>query len=204
MYQEDSLNNSYSNFKKYFNKAIFLKDKKIKDYAIKKALENKQDGVFLEFGVYKAKSINYFSQFLGIKIIYGFDSFQGLREDWAGTQALKGTFDLKGMAPKTKSNVVLIKGWIQDTLPDFLNNIKTINFIHMDIDTYESTYFVLKNIKPYLNNGSIIIFDELYNYIGWEENEYRALTEVFSEKEFKYVAFSKDGSEVVIEYIKQI
>jgi hypothetical protein len=108
------------------------------------------------------------------------------------------------MAPKTKSNVVLIKGWIQDTLPDFLNNIKTINFIHMDIDTYESTYFVLKNIKPYLNNGSIIIFDELYNYIGWEENEYRALTEVFSEKEFKYVAFSKDGSEVVIEYIKQI
>ena len=137
------------------------------------------------------------------KNIYAFDSFLGLREDWKGTQAIKGTFDLKGKIPKLNSNVIPIKGWIQDTLPSFLlnNKEKKINFIHMDVDTYESTVFILKEIKPYLTKGSVILFDELYNYINWQENEYKALTEVFNESDYRYIAFSKEGAEVILEII---
>ena len=28
-------------------------------------------------------------------------------------------------------------------------------------------------MKPYLNNGCVIIFDELYNHINWMEGEYK-------------------------------
>ena len=61
--------------------------------------------------------------------------------------------------------------------------------------------FILNKIKPFLAKGSVILFDELYNYINWQENEYKALTEVFNESEYKYIAFSKEGAEVILEII---
>jgi hypothetical protein len=201
-YQEESLKSSYDHFKKYFAQAVFLKSSKIKNYAITKALENEESGIYLEFGVHKGDSINFFSKLIGNRIIYGFDSFEGLKEDWKGTQATKGTFDLKGKIPKLNNNVTPIKGWIQDTLPKFIEKSEKINFVHMDVDTYETTKFILKKIKPLLNNGTIILFDELYNNIGWEENEYKALIETFNESEYRYLAFSKEGAQVLIKYNK--
>ena len=51
------------------------------------------------------------------------------------------------------------------TLKDFLlNNDKKIAFIHLDLDTYNSTSFVLKKIKNFLQPGSIILFDEFYGF----------------------------------------
>jgi hypothetical protein len=59
----------------------------------------------------------------------------------------------------------------------------------------------LQKIKPFLRKGTIILFDELYNYVNWQENEYKALTEIFNENEYKFLAFSKEGSEVIVKYI---
>ena len=202
-YQKENLDKSYNHFKKYFSKSIFLKNDKIKVYAILKAIEIKEEGLYLEFGVHKGKSINFLSKLIKDKIIYGFDSFEGLKEDWKGTQATKGTFNLKGKIPSLNKNVSPIKGWIQDTLPIFLKRSENINFVHIDVDTYDTSNFILKTIKPFLNNGAIILFDELYNCIGWEENEYKALIENFNEKEYDYLAFSKEGSQVLIKYIKK-
>jgi len=202
-YQRENLDESYNCFKKYFSKSIFLKDDKIKIFAILKALEIKDEGLYLEFGVHKGKSINFLSNLIKDKIIYGFDSFEGLKEDWKGTQATKGTFNLNGKIPSLNKNVSPIKGWIQDTLPIFLKRSDNINFVHIDVDTYDTSNFILKNIKPFLNNGTIILFDELYNCIGWKENEYKALIENFNEKEYDYLAFSKEGSQVLIKYIKK-
>ena len=202
-YQRENLEESYNYFKKYFSKSIFLKDDKIKVYAISKTLEIKEEGLYLEFGVHKGKSINFLSKIIKDKIIYGFDSFEGLKEDWKGTQATKGTFNLNGKIPSLNKNVSPIKGWIQDTLPFFLKRLENINFAHIDVDTYDTSNFILKTIKPFLNNGAIILFDELYNCIGWEENEYKALIENFNENEYDYLAFSKEGSQVLIKYIKK-
>ena len=73
----------------------------------------------------------------------------------------------------------------------------------MDMDTYNTSKFVLEKIKPYLSKGAIICFDELYNFEGWKVGEFKALKEVFSEDEFKYKCFSNDGAQVVIQYTKQ-
>lgn len=38
------------------------------------------DGLFMEFGVFKGKSINYIASQIGDKTVYGFDSFEGIPE----------------------------------------------------------------------------------------------------------------------------
>ena len=57
------------------------------------------------------------------------------------------------------------------------------------MNTYETTKFILERIKPKLIKGAIIIFDDYYNLPGWKNGEYKAMTEIFSESEFKYIAF---------------
>ena len=91
---------------------------------------------------------------------------------------------------------------VQDTLPQFLKEHKpSINFVHIDLDTYESSKFVLTEIKPYLSKNSIILFDELYNFVGWEVGEYKALTEAFNENEYKFLAFSRDITQATIKIL---
>jgi hypothetical protein len=69
------------------------------------------------------------------------------------------------------------------------------------MDTYSSTKFALEKLKPHLTKNAIMIFDELYNYTGWENGEYKALKEVFDEKEFAFKAFSLIDGKVVIQKI---
>ena len=72
----------------------------------------------------------------------------------------------------------------------FIKKFKKIAFIHFDLDTYNSTSFVLKKIKNFLQPGSIILFDEFYGFPNWEKYEYKAFKEEFEENKFKYIAFS--------------
>ena len=199
-FQEESLENSYQTFKKYFANSLFFKKNNGLHFGINEAKKISSPGdLFIELGVFQGKSINTLSSFLNKDIIYGFDSFEGLKENWSGTTAQTSTFDLKGKIPKLNSNVKIIKGWIQETLTNFLKekNQKVV-FAHIDVDTYQTTKFILKNLKPYLESGSIIIFDEMYNYPGWENNEYKALIEEFTEDYFDFIAFSDFGQEAII------
>lgn len=93
-------------------------------------------------------------------------------------------------------------GWIQDTLPKYIKDNKNleINFVHIDTDTYPTCKFILEHIKPFLTNGAIILFDELYDFPGWSVGEYKALIEIFKEEEYKFLAFSSSGGNVVIQY----
>ena len=156
----------------------------------------------LEFGVFKGSSINIFSSYLkNINYeIYGFDSFEGINEDWYGTSKTKKSFNNFGQIPNVNKNVIIIKGLIQNTLCEFLkkNKEKKIVFVHMDLDTYESSIFVLQQIKPYLSRSCIILFDEIYNVPGWSVGEYKALTDNFKESEYSFFAFSSNGSGAAI------
>jgi hypothetical protein len=168
-------------------------------------LDNHQGGYYyLEFGVHQGCSINQFSQHLQDIVIYGFDSFEGLNEDWKGTTMIKQHFSLDGVVPQLNSNCIPVIGWIQDTLPTFIssNEDLRINFVHIDTDTYETARFILEHIKPFLIDKSILVFDELYNIPGWRIGEYRALTEIFNETEYQFLAFSINGGTAVIQYNK--
>ena len=204
LYKEEQAKNCFEHFKKFFKTSIFLSSNKIRGYALDAAKENDNDSdyFYIEFGVYSGTSINFFSKKLNNKKIYGFDSFEGLKEDWVGTSVPKGTFNLKKKIPQLENNVVPVTGWIQDTLPIFLKEKNPkINFVHMDVDTYESSKFVLESIKPNLVKGSVILFDELYNFEGWDVGEYKALKEVFNDDEYKFLAFSKDSAQAIIKIL---
>ena len=200
MYEKEQLEKSYNHFKKFFKNAVFLDSLGVRKYSIKRASKNdpNQEYYYLEFGVWKGKSSNFFSKF--VNKLYCFDSFEGLKEDLVGTSLPKGYFNLKKKIPKLNSNVEPIVGWVEDTLDIFLKNHNPkINFVHIDMDPYSSTKFTLEKLKPYLVKNAIIIFDELYNYIGWENGEYKALKEVFKEEGFEYKAFNLQGSQCVIQ-----
>jgi len=209
IYYDELQKNCYEFFKKDMQESsIFLKVEDIRNFSIYRAIQglNNSDNnnFFLEFGVYTGGSINLFAKQLQSvnKEVYGFDSFEGLKEDWLTHVFFpKGALSLNKKKPKVLKNVKLIAGYIQDTLEEFLNQSekKRIIFAHMDMDTYESTKFALIKIKPFLKKGSIILFDEFYGYPNWEQEEYKAFKEVFNKEEFKFIAFCE--SEVAIEML---
>jgi len=189
---ENLIQETFDHFKEHFKKSLLFNDTwDIRKYAIETALSNDKNNEFfyLEFGVYRGTTANYFSKY--VKKLHVFDGFEGLKEDWLGTSQPKGSVSLNKKIPKLNSNVEPIVGWVEDTLLDFLkkHNPK-INFVHLDMDTYSPTKFTLEKIKPYLVKNAIILFDELYNYAGWQHGEYKALKEVFKDNEFEYKAFA--------------
>lgn len=201
--RENLAEETFLNFKDPLKKSVLFNNKeKTREYAIKTALENdlNKEYFYLEFGVFKGMSTNFFSQYL--KKLYAFDGFMGLKEDWAGTGGSKGTFNLNKKIPRLNANVEPIVGWVEDTLEDFLekHNPK-INFVHTDMDTYKSTKFMLEKLKPYFTKNAIVIFDDFYNYIGWEHGEYKALNEVFNPNEFEYKAFNLSKKQCVIKIL---
>jgi predicted O-methyltransferase YrrM len=169
---------------------LFTDLHKFWSYAINQIPEK---GILFEFGVYSGGSINHFSSTIKNRKIYGFDSFEGLSEDWSGSFLPKGTFNREGIMPKVNSNVELIKGWVEDTLPSFVTNNKVqqekIAFIHFDFDIYSPTKFAFQLLRPHLKSGTIIVFDELLGYPGWKENEYKALQEVLKKHEYQFIGF---------------
>ena len=77
------------------------------------------NGLYMEFGVRTGQTINHIAKLNPDDTIFGFDSFEGLPEDWTGWTQEKGTFRQDG-APEVDRNVKLVKGWFNETLDPFL------------------------------------------------------------------------------------
>ena len=121
--------------------------------------------------------------------VYGFDSFQGLQERWSHIDESVGSWNAEGKVPQVDRAEIVV-GEIQKTLPEFLrNHHEGFSFVHIDVDTYPTTKFILSQLKGKLLNGSLILFDELLGYPGWEFGEYRALREVLDPHEFSFCGF---------------
>src|SRR5262245_27130364 len=145
------------------------------------------DGLFLEFGVYKGDSINRLASLKPDVTFYGFDSFVGLPEVW-GFETRKGAFDVGGQLPPVRRNVELISGFFDATLPGFLaaRRDSRISFMHVDCDLCSSTRTILHETRALLVPGSIIAFDELINYADWKNGEYKAFMEFVAETNVKF------------------
>jgi len=154
------------------------------------------DGVIAEFGVFEGYSINHFAKKLGSKVtIYGFDSFEGLREDWKGHILKAGNFSLGGRLPRVAGNVELIKGWFDQTVPEFLaKHPECFSFVHIDSDTYETARVLLKLLGHRLQKGTVVVFDEYFGYRGWRLGEWKAWKEFVESSglQYEYLGFAKE------------
>ncbi len=133
-------------------------------------------GLILEFGVFSGTTINFIAEQLPDTRIHGFDSFEGLPEDWRG-EFRKGYFKMDGLPP-VRRNVELHKGWFDAVLPGFKReHPQPIAFVHMDADLYSSTKTIFDELGDQIVAGTVIQFDEFFNYPGWRQGEVKAFLE---------------------------
>jgi hypothetical protein len=168
----------------------------------------KLEGLFIELGVCTGKTINFIAALNPHKKIYGFDSFEGLPEDWIRSDKVipAGTFGFKNLAisPPVLHNVELIKGWFRDTLPVFTKALapnQPIAFLHIDSDIYSSTANAFEILGDRIQAGTILVFDELYNYPGYENHEFKVFQEFLRKHKFTahYLAYNIYHEQVAIQ-----
>lgn len=161
-------------------------------------------GLFLEFGVYKGDSINRFADLRPDLRWHGFDSFEGLPEAWT-LGAKKGAFDIGGTLPPVRDNVSLIKGFFEQTLPRFVaeHRNEKVAVLHVDCDLYSATKTIFDHLADMLQPGCIIVFDEYFNYSGWQDGEYKAFAEYIasSRRSFEYIAYVRTGGQVAVRLV---
>jgi len=133
---------------------------------------------------------------------YGFDTFEGFPDvhenDIADVKWEKGDFcnnsydrltniiDIHNSYYYIPTNVKLIKGDANKTVPEFLENNKhvIISLLYLDLDIYEPTKTALKYFLPKMAKGSIVAFDEL-NWKSFPGETIAALEELGTKYKFK-------------------
>ncbi len=156
------------------------------------------EGMALEFGVYQGRTLKVIAEARKHNQVFGFDSFQGLPEDWR-SNIPAGTF-ATGQLPEVVG-AELVVGWFNDTLAEFLaDHPGQVAFLHLDADLYSSTATVLEQVGPRLGVGSVIVFDEYFNYPGWEQHEHRAWQEFVAKTGimFRYAAYACNNEQVAV------
>lgn len=158
-------------------------------------------GLCLEFGVADGASLRHVAS-VSARLLHGFDSFEGLPEHWSGTFERKGKFGRGGTLPEVPATVTLHKGWFDESLPAFLaaRPGEAVAFLHVDCDIYSSTATVLAGLGARLQPGSIIVFDEYFNYPNWQQHEWRAFQEFVRDSGFTYtyLGFAQKNGHVVV------
>lgn len=114
--------------------------------------------------------------------VIGFDCFTGLPEDWRpgfrrGMFATTPVLDVPG--------TTVVPGLFEETLPGY-DWPDELSLVHIDCDLYSSTVTVLESIGPALKKGTIVVFDEFFNYPGCEAHEELAWREFVARTGIKW------------------
>lgn len=175
---------------------------KVHEKAISKICNASNKELILEFGVFKGKTINFLAKKFPKNTLFGFDSFEGLPEFWRdGFQ--KGAFKLNEL-PNVENNITLIKGFFDKTIPKFLEKEKAnVQYMHIDCDLYSSTKIIFKSLHKRIKKGTVIVFDEYFNYPGWQSGEFKAFQEFieYSKLSFEYITYNRNGEQVAVQII---
>jgi hypothetical protein len=169
-------------FNDFFSfKRDYRKREKLYEYVVSREQLDLITLDYLEFGVANGQSFKWWVNRLQNEDnrFYGFDTFEGLPENWGVYK--KGDMD-SDIPVLDDKRILFIKGLFQETLPKFLqdNYIEKgrRKIIHMDADLFSSTLFTLTSLAPYLNKGDIIFFDE-FNVPNHEFLAFKMFTESY-------------------------
>jgi len=134
---------------------------------------SRKERPFYEYGVWRGEAFQYLIK--TFKKGYGFDTFEGIPEDWHDTKS--GSYSSGGNIPQIKGGEFIV-GKFEDTLPGFFAEPRPMaSVINFDADLYSSTICALNFSKPVIDQHTILIFDEFIMNKNWEKDEYKALNE---------------------------
>ena len=149
------------------------------DHAVSQSIKGRP---FYEFGVWRGEAFRYLIK--TFKKGYGFDTFEGIPEDWHDETA--GSYSSDGNVPKIQGGEFIV-GKFDDTLPTFFLEPRPMaSVINFDADLYSSTICALNYAKPVIDQYTILIFDEFIINKNWEQDEYKALNEFCCQNNFTY------------------
>ncbi|CEK33969.1 CalS11,Macrocin-O-methyltransferase (TylF) [[Clostridium] sordellii] len=180
-YNETNISNSWdyeNGF--YLTSPVNRMGKQLAQYELYKKIVN-IPGEVLEFGVYKGASIIRFATYRELlentysRKIIGFDIFGEFpKTDNDDDNKFIQRFEEQGgngiskealedfIKYKKINNIELIKGNVFDTLDEFLEKNKQIkiSLLHLDLDVYKPTKFILEKLYERMIPGGIIVFDD--------------------------------------------
>ncbi len=172
---------------------------KLMKHALETAAELDR-GMYLEFGCgYTGRSTRFIAKHIE-GTLHGFDSFEGLPEEWFGDLG-KGSLHSSAEMPDYPPNVVLHRGWFNESVPKFAQEYNGhIAFMHIDCDLYSSTKEVFDALGDRIVPGTVIQFDEHFNYPGWQQHEFRAFQELVAERnlDYEYLGYDQSGYSVAL------
>lgn len=148
------------------------------DYAtLRRVLhEFNPQGWAAEFGVYSGYSLDIIAARMPV---IGFDSFEGLPEDWRDgfPKGMFAVLDDERLAPTLPyaPNALIVPGWFEDTVPEF--PFPRLGLVHIDCDLYSSTVTALDAVTEFIHDGTIVVFDEFHSYPGAKDHEEKAFAE---------------------------
>jgi O-methyltransferase len=180
-------------------------------------------GDYFEFGLWRGKTFMHaykMKKLLRIKNMHhwGFDSFAGLPavptregEIWqegqfsCSQQEFGSILSANGVQP---SEYTLVAGFYDQSLNPALHAKMTgrkAAIIYIDCDLYESTVPVLEFVKPYLQNGTVMCFDDYYCYAASpDQGEQLAIAEFLAKHSdinlLHYLTYSPVGQSFIVRH----
>lgn len=150
---------------------------------LKKALET--DGDLAEVGVYEGGSAIALCQLKGDRILHLFDTWEGMpkgfvfrdldkKEIYEGLYKADIGICVKKLAPYPE--VHFYKGIFPYTAEPIKD--KRFCFVHIDIDTYRSTFLALDFFYPRLNIEGMIVIHDYYNGVKAAVDDFLLYREV--------------------------
>jgi hypothetical protein len=136
------------------------------------------EGCIVECGVWKGGMLAGMAEVLPDRKIYGYDSFEGLREpqevdgpaaaDWWRMNPVQNCAVTQEEAAqvlgRSKFSGLLIKGWFEETLFDHRPN-QPIAVLRLDADWYTPT-LISFTLYDLVTKGGLIIIDDYYVWDG--------------------------------------
>jgi hypothetical protein len=161
---------------------------------------NLDNGMILEFGVATGRTLNHIARLLPNKFVHGFDSFEGLPENW--TSRMPKGFFRRDNLPRVNHNCRLHVGWFNETLPRWKSVFgdNPIQLLHIDSDLYSSAVTILSELEANIVPGTVIVFDEYINYPGWQQDEFRAWQEFVAKNaiDYEYIGYVSRHQKVAV------
>lgn len=157
------------------------------------------EGFVAEFGVASGSTINHLARLFPEHRIYGFDVFSGLPETWR-TGFATGAFAQRAL-PSVAANVELVVGLFEQTLPAFVRDHSgPVALMHVDCDLYSATKTIFAQLGSRLRAGSVVVFDEFFNYPGWKHHEFQAWKEFCAATgmRFEFIGFVGAHQQVAV------
>lgn len=176
----------------------------------KQLIDKGIEGALVECGVAAGSQIAMMQRTLiennTTRIIWGFDSFEGIphatnnddQQPGIGeiNKEKHGLLESTGVSVHTLGSVLenfkryelptenlnLIKGWFEETVGRYANEVGDIALLRLDGDLYRSTQVCMKHLFPNLVKGGVLIIDD-YQLVGCA----KAIYEFIDPKELKHI-----------------